>query len=443
MQLTIEKLIYGGDGLARGPGEQGSGQAVFVPFVLAGEHIEAHIVEEKAGFARARADKIVQASPERVDPRCPYFSECGGCQYQHATYEHQLRIKMAILQETLLRLARIPAPAIESHPSLPWQYRNRTRMKVRGGTDFAVGYRRFGSNQLLPVEHCPIASPLINRALAEVWQLGRAGLVNEVVLEIEFFANAADHQLLIELTLRDRYWTRSGKPSLLEFVGELRRRLPELVGVAVFRAAGDGSLVREEVPANLPAEQKDLFGANELAYDTGGCEYHVSAGSFFQTNRHLIDTLVALVTQEQAGDGALDLYAGTGLFTLPLSQSFRHVTAVEAAPFSFHDLKRNAPSNVQARRESTEEFLRRAAKLEELPFDWVVVDPPRSGLGDKTAAALSRLRTRMLTYVSCDPATLARDLKVLLANGFRIAEMHLVDLFPQTFHIESVTRLVR
>jgi 23S rRNA (uracil1939-C5)-methyltransferase len=440
LQLTIEKLVYGGDGLARGPaGDRGSGQAVFMPFVLAGERVQVRTVEEKPGFVRARADKILQPSPERVDPRCPYFAECGGCHYQHAAYEHQLQIKTAILRETLQRIAQVAAPPIEYHPSLPWQYRNRTRMKVHGGADFALGYHRFHSNDLLPVEHCPISSPLINRAIAAVWQLGRAGRVNDVLLNIEFFANASDNQLLVELTLPDQYWTRASKPSLLEFIGELRQLLPEIAGVAAFRVTAEGPLVREEVPGKL----KDVFGANELAYDTGGCEYHVSAGSFFQTNRYLIDTLLALVTEGQAGEAALDLYAGTGLFTLPLSQTFRQVTAVEAAPFSFHDLKRNSPSNVNASRETTEDFLRRVGESTASPFDLVIVDPPRGGLGEKTAAALSQLAAPFITYVSCDPATLARDLKVLLAKGFRIQQMHLVDLFPQTFHIESVTKLVR
>jgi 23S rRNA (uracil1939-C5)-methyltransferase len=438
LQLTIDKLIYGGDGLARGPAtERGKGKAVFVPFVLAGERIEARVLEEKPGFVRAEAHKVLQASPERTTPHCPYFGECGGCHYQHAGYESQLRIKTGILGETLQRIGGIEVPPIQEHPSAPWHYRNRTRVKVRGGDKFALGYFRGNSHTLLPVEHCPISSPLINRALAAVWQLGHAHMVADVLVEIEFFANAADNQLLLEFTLPDQYWTHSRQPSLAEFVTELRHLLPEVAGVVAFRTTAQGPLVREEVPQQL----RETFGADELVYDTGGCEYHVSAGSFFQTNRYLTTTLLDLVTTGRTGDAALDLYAGTGLFALPLSQSFREVTAVEAAPFSFHDLRRNTPSNVEAHRETTEDFLARMDETTE--FDLVVVDPPRAGLGEKTAADLSRLNTSQITYVSCDPATLARDLKVLLAAGFRVDQMHVVDLFPQTYHIESVTQLVR
>jgi 23S rRNA (uracil1939-C5)-methyltransferase len=439
MQFTVEKLVYGGDGLARAPAAgQEKGKAVFVPFVLAGERIEARVVEEKPGFMRAQAQKILEPASPRVMPRCPYFGECGGCHYQHAAYEHQLQIKTGILRETLQRIGRIEAPEVTAHPSPPWQYRNRTRMKVRGGDNFALGYFRVSSHTLLPVEHCPISSPLINQAIAAVWQLGRAHLIGDVLVEVEFFANAADGRLLLELTLPDEYWTHAVPPggtSLAGFVAELRRRLPEIAGVAAFRATARGPLVREELP---PAVQQS-FGADELVYDTGGCEFHVSAGSFFQTNRFLTGKLLDLVTAGESGDAVLDLYAGAGLFTLPLSQNFREVTAVEAAPFSFHDLRRNTPSNVKARRQTTEDFLISGGG----EFDLVIADPPRAGLGEANAAALAKLKTPRMIYVSCDPATLARDLRVLQDGGFRLEKMHMIDLFPQTYHVESVTHLER
>jgi 23S rRNA (uracil1939-C5)-methyltransferase len=199
LQLTIEKLVYGGDGLARLPAdEHGRGKAVFVPFVIEGERIEASLLEQKRGFARGRADAILQASPQRVEPQCRYFRSCGGCHYQHATYQHQLEIKATILKETLRRVAKRELETeIRIHPSLPWNYRNRTRLKVRAAPEFALGYYKFGSHELLPVEQCPISSPLINRAIATFWQMGRGGMVPDGIQEIEFFANADDTQLLI------------------------------------------------------------------------------------------------------------------------------------------------------------------------------------------------------------------------------------------------------
>jgi 23S rRNA (uracil1939-C5)-methyltransferase len=437
--LTIDKLIYGGNGMARlPPDEKGRGKAVFLPFVLEGEQVEAAITEQKPGFARARAEKIVAAAPHRVEPGCPYFAQCGGCHYQHASYEHQLEIKSAILRETLRRIAKLElAQAIRVHPSPAWNYRNRTRLRVRT-RPFVLGYIHFRSRDLLSVEQCPISSPLINRAIAALWELGRTGKVSADAMEIELFANAEDTQLLVELTLQETGWRRRGRKSyLLQFVRELRDALPNIVAVSVFHPTREGALEREEIPAEL----QEIFGTDHLVYSTAGALYQVSAGSFFQTNRFLTDTLVRLVTEGRSGDYALDLYAGTGLFSLMLSQNFRAVGAVEMAPFSFHDLKKNCPSNVRGFQEPVQRFLESIQREER--FTLIVVDPPRAGLGHTTALLLRGMEAPRIAYVSCDPATLARDLLVLMESGYRIEEAHLVDLFPQTFHIESVFQLVR
>ena len=201
MRLNIEKLVYGGDGLARLPADdRGPGKAVFLSFVLPGEAVEATLREDKPGFARAQLDGILTASPRRVDPRCPYFLRCGGCHYQHTGYEHQLEIKAAVLKENLRRMARLELDTeLRVHPSPPWNYRNRSGFKVQTAPEFALGYYKFNSHELLAVEECPISSPLINGALAAMWQLGRAGSVPPGVQEIEFFANSDDTELLAEV----------------------------------------------------------------------------------------------------------------------------------------------------------------------------------------------------------------------------------------------------
>lgn len=439
MVLKIDKLIYGGDGFARLPAnEQGRGKAVFMPFVLAGERVEAVIVEEKSGYVRARAEKILAASADRSEPGCPYFQRCGGCHYQHTGYANQLRIKAEILAETLRRGSKIQVEAaqIRVHESPPWNYRNRTRMKVRGGQNFALGYFCFGSHDLLAVEQCPISSPLINRAIQTIWQLGRGGNVSPQVYEIEFFANQDDSQLLVEVAISGRAWRAAEKPALADFVAALRSALPAVAGVGVFQGSSTGQPVREEIPPEL----RDIFGAGQLTYRAGTFKFQVSTGSFFQTNRHLTKTLVDLVTRGRSGNKALDLYAGTGLFSAPLAQNFRRVTAVEAAD-SFFDLKRNTPKNVRAVHNSTERFGEEAATGD--GYDFVVVDPPRSGLGEKVSGRIGRMSAPRVTYVSCDPSTLARDLKVLLGAGFQVEEVHLLDLFPQTFHVETVVQLQR
>jgi 23S rRNA (uracil1939-C5)-methyltransferase len=437
LELTIEKLVYGGDGLARLPAdEHGRGKAVFVPFVLEGERVEASLHQQKRGFARGWAKSVRQASRHRIEALCPYFQRCGGCHYQHTSYDHQLEIKAAILRENLLRIAKLElAVELKIHPSPPWNYRNRTRLKVRTSPDFAIGYYRFNSHELQPVEQCPISSPLINRAITSLWQLGRTGTFNPVAgwQEIELFANAEDTQLLIEA-----YWA-AGAPaeSAAQLTEILRKIVAEVVGVVAFKNSPPEPLRnRGEEPEEIAA-----WGAKEFVYQTKGHGYRVSAGAFFQVNRYLTDELVGIVTERQAGKTALDLYAGVGLFSAVLNREFERVIAVESSPSSHADLVHNSPANVKAVHAQTEQYLKNAAG--KLQPDLVVVDPPRAGLGEEVVENLLALGSPRMVYVSCDPATLARDLGGLLGAGYRVQQAHLVDLFPQTYHLESVFHLVR
>jgi 23S rRNA (uracil1939-C5)-methyltransferase len=454
LQLTIEKLIYGGDGLARLPAdEHGRGKAVFVPFVLPGEVVQAALVEEKPGFARARVEKIVQASAERIESRCRYFQQCGGCHYQHARYEHQLAMKAEILKENLRRIAKVELKSeLQVHASPAWNYRNRTRVRVETKPAFAMGYYKFGSRELLAVEECPISSALINRAITAVWKLGRNG-VGPGLAEIEFFVDAEDSQLLVEVLSEpedERQRTRSKEKkstttkdtkghegnTLKKWASALKNELPELAGVGL-RPDGRGLLGAD----GQGDRAHTLYGADHLTYRTRRASYRVSAGSFFQVNRYLTDELVRIVVDEHSGETAIDLYAGVGLFSTVLARGFRHIEAVESSQSSFADLQYNSPANVKAVCASAAQYLQvRTGKLQ---ADFVVVDPPRSGLGEAVVRHLVRLGAPRMTYVSCDPATLARDLKNLLAAEYRIEQAHLVDLFPQTYHLESVLQLVR
>jgi 23S rRNA (uracil1939-C5)-methyltransferase len=455
--LNIEKLIYGGDGLARLPADdRGRGKAVFIPFVLAAEKIEAAITEEKPGFARAHATAIVEPSPNRVPPPCPHFGRCGGCHYQHTTYEHQLEIKTEILRENLRRIAKLElACEIQVHASPPWNYRNRSRLQLRTRPAFALGYFKFASHELLPVEECPISSPLINRGIATLWRAGRAGKAVEGVREVEFFANADDTKLLIELLCAPE----ARRAAVRAWAEELCASMPEIVGVAAFREPQKG--VQEPLVT---------VGDSALTYQTKTVAYRVSAGAFFQTNRFLTDELVKIVTAGRSGDLALDLYAGVGLFSTALACDIRHIVSVETSQTAAADLKYNLPANGKAVQTATEQYLDELTSRvgaddsavqspnddskvhvgngSVLPHslhkpDLIVVDPPRSGLGDRVARLLASAGAPRVTYVSCDPATLARDLLPLQAAGYRVEEVHLVDLFPQTYHLESVVQLVR
>jgi len=444
--LTIEKLIYGGDGLARLPTDaSGRGKAAFVPFVLAGEKIEATLTEQKPGFARARAEAIIEPSLHRIQPACPYFGQCGGCHYQHTSYENQLEIKKEILRESLRRTGKIDLPVeIQIHPSPPWNYRNRSRFQVQTGPSFAAGYFKMASHELLAVEECPISSPLINRGIVSLWQSGRAGKVPEGVCEIEFFANADDTQLLVEV----RCAGAARRAAVRGWAEEFLAAMPEIAGVVAFR---------EPNPGDRKAGAQGILvtaGAAFLTYRTRRAAYRVSAGSFFQTNRHLTDELVRIVAAGQSGRLALDLYAGVGLFSTALAGDFHHIVSVESSQTSSADLSYNQSSNGEVVRATTEQYLTRRDKtglvgkggsppLNVHTPDLAVVDPPRSGLGERVARSLMTLGAPRVVYVSCDPVTLARDLVIMLGAGYRIERVHLVDLFPQTYHLESVVHLVR
>ena len=414
--------------------------AVFVPFVLPGERVEAEIRQEKPGFARASMTALVERSPERIDGRCPYFQDCGGCHYQHIPYARQVEFKAEILRETLQRIAKLELKSeIKLHPSSPWSYRNRTRLQIGTETKFALGYFRFGSHEFLPIGECPISSPLLNRVIGRLLVL--QGLnCPATVEEIELFADAEDERLLA--------WAFCGREAdtkdLSRWGEALVQEVPEIMGVTFFssrqRAEND----------DTPFEQKILAqsGAKALRYRTNTHEYQVNAGAFFQVNRHLIDDLISTVTGDGdvTGELALDLYAGVGLFSAALAKNFHHILGVEASQTAHADFVQNVPANVKAVAARTEDYLKSVYPISRPARkrpDLIVLDPPRAGAGKAVIRSLLELGAPRVRYVACDPATLARDLALLLAAGYHVEEAHLFDLFPQTFHIESVMLLAR
>jgi 23S rRNA (uracil1939-C5)-methyltransferase len=432
MEVKIEKLIYGGEGLGHA-----DGATVFVPYVLPDEVVAIDPVERKKKFIRGKLESVITPSPLRIAPRCPYFGTCGGCHYQHQPYEAQVPSKVAILGETLRRLGHIEwTGQIETHVASPWGYRNRAQWKVRppGKSDdtdarrlTGVGYFRAGSTSLVPVDQCAILSPLLESTLRALDTALRNGSLPNSLREMEAFADAKDEKLILNAS----------------FVG-FPTNIPALA--ASFRALIPQA---ESILFHEPARDRmELFGPGFLRYDTEKNSYRVGHMSFFQVNRFLIDEMVRVVTAPPPDAGgkrqklALDLFAGVGLFTVPLAEHFERVVAVEANPASVRDLELNIDmvnGTVEPRTADVEEFL---YKYRESP-DLLVLDPPRAGLEPGSVNRLTHMRVKRITYVSCEPSTLARDLAVLVNSGFRVEEIHLFDLFPQTFHIESIVKLVR
>lgn len=387
----MEKLVYGGDGLARL-----DGRVVFAPYVLPGERIRAHAEQEKPGMVRARMLEVLEAASDRVTAPCPVFGRCGGCHYQHAPYEYQLAAKRSILVEELRRLGKITAPAdIPVIAAEPLGYRNRVQLAVE---ETRIGYREGRSHKLCPVADCPVSSPKINQAIAALNRMSRDSRWPKFMRALEIFTD--DRQVQINVLETDR---------------PVARRFFDWCGA-------------------------EIEGVVEGALDYEA-RFRVSSNSFFQVNRFLLDQLVETALADAAGDSAADLYAGVGLLSLPLARRFREVTAVESGAGAVRDLQFNAErsglGNLRALQQTAEEHL---AKLEKAP-DFMVLDPPRAGLGKAVVKRLAELKPKQLVIVACDPATLARDLAGLLASDYKIERMALVDLFPQTYHLETVVRL--
>ena len=418
LPLEIEKVVYGGDGLARLPPVDGRREVVFVPFTLPGERVLAEIEPAVRGRRTARLLEVLRPAPERVAPACEYFGRCGGCQLQHAAPEAQLAIKRAILLETLRRTGGIEWPGeLAVHAAAPWAYRNRIRLQAVPGVGVGfheaaahlgasggrhqpsarplppIGARTPGDQRepaqpkaavprLLPITHCPVASPAINRGLAAL-----AAAPPERRVEIELAVDNDDQGL------------ESDEP---------------------------------------------------LEFAVSGIRYRVSAGAFFQVNRFLAGELVEAATAGASGAAAVDLFSGVGLFALPLAARFAAVEAVENSPQAVRDLRHNAraAANLSVVAAPALAYLRqRAAERPTQPLDLLVADPPRAGLGRDLVDAILAQAPARLHLVSCDPATLGRDLRWLLAGDdyarYELEALHLFDLFPQTYHLETVARLRR
>lgn len=419
MVVRVGRALYGGLFEAE-PGPA-------LPMVLPGEEVE--VSEEELS--------VLRPSAARIEPACVHFGVCGGCQYQHAAYLEQLRLKREILSTLLTPLSVTGVCAGE-----PWGYRNRIRLRVRQAPDgsFQAGYNRRGTNEFLPVRMCPIAAPLLWRAASAILDLAAAQPVVAAWIaaaeEIELFTTPDEGSLQVQVLV--------GQPPSIPFstsfaaaCESLKKAVPEL--------AGAGAVMHPDAPRRQRLGWAGVaWGSDGLTYPVGMHRFWAGRAAFFQVNRFLLEELLREVTAGYKGALSWDLFAGVGLFTRALVKSFDRVVSVEANPVAvavLEQMARKAPC-IEPRGESALAFLEHAVLQRERP-DLVVLDPPRAGLGERGAALLARIAPVRIVYVSCDPVTLARDLAVLLAAGYTAGPVTLFDLFPQTFHLETVVALAR
>jgi 23S rRNA (uracil1939-C5)-methyltransferase len=427
LTLLIEKLVYGGDGLAHS-----GGNAVFVPYVLPGENVRASVRVAKKKLVKANLLEVVSHSKERIAAPCPHFGVCGGCHYQHISQSEQVRLKKEILRETLSRLGGITwAGEVVAHSGEAYGYRNRAQWAVRPGLPRALGYFLPESTTIVPIDSCALLSPGLAKTFLTLQDWVRSGRFPSEVSEIEAFADSSDTR--IALNVACSRFAKSAK----ELAKEFRNALPEL----------ESLLLLDE-----KTDRFDLTGPGFLTHEAGGFRYRVSHLSFFQVNRFLIAELLRRVIGESKGGFALDLYSGVGFFTLPLAKAFERVVSVDANLAATRDLQANAEAagvKVDAHNVHVADFLKTFREKPEL----IVLDPPRNGLGPEATAKLAKLGAGEIVYLSCDPATLARDLAILMQSTkdreslreagarYEIVAMDFFDLFPQTYHIETLVRL--
>ena len=452
LDIRVGKPLYGGNWHALI--EESETGGVLLPFVAEGELVRiVPWTHGKAGEpAQTELLQILEASPDRTASKCRHFGDCGGCQYQHLQAGSQLQVKASILTSLLAQAGiALPPAGLQLHAAAEsYGYRNRVRLRVRDGE---VGYRRRGSHAFLPIAECPIVSPLLWRAVQALPHITAAPKAKwpAGTSEVEFFATDDNAALQMSLHLQATVpaMDRNAPAAFRSLCTALQAEVPE------FRGAG--LLVEAEAAAKTSGASRRVqerqrvevarWGDATMTYRVDGREYRVSRNAFFQVNRFLTRRMVELVVGHRSGDLALDLFAGAGLFSLALTERFSRVIAVEmgepAATDLIESLQKAGPGH-RAERSATLDFLRRwphdlndLQSAQQRP-DLIVADPPRAGLGPQVVRELLRIAPREFVYVSCDPVTFARDARALVNSGYAAAELHLLDLFPQSFHMETI-----
>ena len=388
IEVEIERLLPGGVGLAHA-----EGLTLFVSLAAPGDTVLVKIDRLSGKVAFASIVQIVRPSPVRIEPPCPYFGLCGGCDFQQLNYEAQLEAKVGIIRDCLHRIAKIdPPPGIRMHASpKPWHYRARATWQLDQATD-RLGYFVRGSNDVCDVEYCAVLVPELQQTLEQLHTVP-----------------------------------------------------PDQLPRHIDAVAGDGA-----VSVAVRAEAVAGFNAPVIGRRIGDKTYYFSAEGFFQINHDLLEPLIQAALGNAKGKTAIDLYCGVGLFTLPLARRFDRVVGVEAnakaTEFAQLNIERGFGDNAGSRPEIVTarvgEWLRQHARSFGA-LDFLLLDPPRTGAENKDIAGILALRPAGIAYVSCDPATLARDLKKLIAGGYSLESVEAFDMFPQTHHVETVARLVR
>jgi 23S rRNA (uracil1939-C5)-methyltransferase len=432
--LRIEKLVAGGLGLSRW-----GGQIIFCPSTLPGELVRVEIVKGRKGVWYGGRPEILEAHEQRLMPPCPYVGQCGGCQFQHAAYSMQVHQKGLILDEVLRRVGKLPDVSVEPVvPSPdPLGYRHALRMAVGyGNAGCFLGFHAWGTDMVVPIEECRLAVEPLKPVVRGVDDVLRAARIPErTVVQVEF--RWSDRQAGCLVILRGFARSEAQTIKLIEAI----HRLPSLRGV-VYEWLDPADPSQRTYSRKPPLVQ----GENHLWQTFMGLEVKVGYRSFMQANWKLFEVLGRELIQEIRGScppRILELYAGVGPLGMSLAHHGVHVTAVEVNKWAVEDAResvtRNQLRSCRFRPASAESYLK---TVQAGQYDAMLLDPPRAGLSQQVIQSLGELKIPRIWYVSCDMATLARDLKALCALGYRVQRVRPYDMFPQTAHLETVVTCI-
>lgn len=408
-EISLEKLTYGSEAMGRLPDPQTGtrGRVVFVPFGLPGELVRVRLTQEKQNFARGELLEVIKASPDRIEPKCKHFGTCGGCHYQNLPYEKQLKAKTEILRDQLQRIGKIENPPVKPMVASPLEWNYRNHMQFHLADDGKLGFINSNGNSTFPIEEC---------------HLPEAGL-NNIWHELRF-----DPNMNIE-----RISLRCGQGDELMLVLESETdETPELeieADISVLHVYEGHPIV--------------IAGRDHIFFNILNRDFRVSAASFFQVNAKMAEKMVEyLLVKLPAASSAtlLDVYCGVGLFSKFLASRYARVIGIESSPSACEDFGFNLDEfdNVELYEGITEEILPAlVGQVDNLTH--LIVDPPRAGIEKHALDAIIKIKPQIIAYVSCDPSTLARDAARLIHGGYRLVEVTPFDLFPQTYHIESIS----
>ena len=445
LTVDVTDLAFGGEGVARA-----AGYVLFVPGGIPGDQLEVRLVEIRPRFARAEIERIVAPSPHRTEAPCPYFGRCGGCRLQHVRYEAQLAFKQRQVAECLARLgglgdaAGIPLQPIIGAPDV-FGYRNKMEFTVAGAGPAIGLHAAERYDVVLDIERCLLQSDTMNTLLDEFRRQVRARALS-------VWDQQTERGLLRFLTLREGRRTGQAMVNVVASAPDVATLMPVAEALRA-RVSHTASVLlnvnAKKASVAVGSEEPLLLGRDQITETLSGVDFAVSANSFFQTNTAQAERLFALVAEACALDGSetlLDLYSGTGAISLLLARHVRHAYGIELADAAVADAIRNARANgIENCAFLAGEVRHVLPQLmnEGVRASVVVADPPRAGFHPKALTALATLAPARIVYVSCNPATLARDVGDLARQGYRLEWVQPVDMFPQTPHIEAVARLSR